>query len=153
MRVALISASRLRPQGYTITYTYDLAGALASVTDGLGTTTYGYDAAHELTSMSYPQGGTQHLTTFANNASGQRTDVWLQSNATHTVWAAHEHFTYDSSGRVSTVLGQNGPATGPTTVENETLCYAATVSPQNCSSGTPAQDRSNIQSTYESVSG
>ncbi len=138
--------------GNLISYTYDLAGALASVTDGLGTTNYSYDNAHELTEMDYPQGGST-LTTLFGNSNGRRTDVWLQSNAGHTTWAAHEHYGYDSSGRVTSVKGENGPATGPTTVENETLCYAAGTSPQSCT-GTPATaDRSNVQATYESVSG
>ncbi len=139
--------------GNTVTSTYDLAGALVTSADGLGTTTYSYDAAHQLTQMSYPQAGTTQYAQFANDADGKRTDVWLQSNATHTVWAAHEHFSYDTSGRMKTVLGENGPATGPTTVENETLCYAAGVAPTSCSAPAATADRSNVQSTYESVSG
>lgn len=139
--------------GNTVTSTYDLAGALASSTDGLGVTSYSYDAAHQLTQMAYPQGGSTLYAEFANDSNGKRTDVWLQSNSGHTTWAAHEHFSYDNSGRISTVLGQNGPATGPTTVENETLCYAAGVAPTSCTSTPAAADRSNIQSTYESVSG
>ena len=139
--------------GNTITYTYDLAGALASSTDGAGTTSYGYDNAHQLTSMTYPEGSQTLTTVFANNANGQRTDVWLEANADHSTWKAHEHFGYDSSGRITTVLGQNGPASGPTTVENETICYAAGVSPQSCGNPAPAADRHDVQSTYESVSG
>lgn len=138
----------------TVTYTYDLAGDLASVTDGLGTDNYGYDPAHQLQSITYPQSGSTQTTWFANNADGQRTDVWLQTDgADHSTWAAHEHFSYDNSGRVITVKGENGPATSPTTVENETLCYATGVSPQSCTSPPASSDRANIQSTYESVSG
>lgn len=135
-----------------ISYTYDLAGALASITDGLGTTSYSYDNAHELTQMSYPQGSTTLTTAFANN-NGKRSDVWLQSNSDHTEWAAHEHFSYDNTGRLTAVKGENGPATSPTTVENETLCYAAGTSPQSCTSTPATADRSNVHSTYESVSG
>ena len=139
--------------GNTVTSTYDLAGALATSADAQGTTTYSYDAAHQLTQMAYPQNGSTDYAEFANNGDGKRTDVWLQSNSEHTVWAAHEHFTYDNSGRISTVLGQNGPATGPTTVENETLCYAAGAAPTSCTGTPTSADRSNIQSTYEAVSG
>lgn len=139
--------------GNLISYTYDLAGALASVTDGLGTTTYSYDNAHQLTQMAYPQGGGIHDTEFANNGDGRRTDVWLQSDSGHTVWAAHEHFSYDNSGRITGVLGQNGPATGPTTVENETLCYQAGTTPGGSCPTAAATDRGNIQWTTETVSG
>ncbi len=139
--------------GKTVTYTYDLAGALATSVDALGTVTYSYDAAHQLTKMTYPQSGNTQSTLFANNGDGKRTDVWLQSSATHSVWAAHEHFSYDSSGRITSVLGQNGPATAPTTVENQTLCYAAGIAPTACTSPPATADRSNIQSTYESVTG
>lgn len=139
--------------GNTVTSAYDLAGALVTSADGLGTTTYSYDAAHQLTQMAYPQGSLTEHAQFANDADGRRTDVWLQSNAAHTVWAAHEHFSYDTSGRMKTVLGENGPATGPTTVENETLCYAAGVTPASCSTAPATADRGNVQSTSESVSG
>jgi len=139
--------------GHTVSYTYDLAGAQASVTDGLGTTNYHYDNAHQLMSMSYPQGTSTLVTHFAYNSDRKRTDAWLQSNDDHSVWAAHEHFSYDKSGRMIAVKGENGPATGPTTVEDETLCYAAGTAPQSCSSAPTTADRSNVQSTYESVSG
>lgn len=137
----------------TVSYTYDLAGALASVTDGLGTTNYHYDNAHQLTSMDYPQGTSRLVTGFAYNSDRKRTDVWLQSNDAHSVWAAHEHFDYDKSGRMIAVKGENGPASGPTTVENETICYAANTAPGSCSSAPATADRSNVQATYESVSG
>lgn len=139
--------------GNRISYTYDLAGALATITDGLGTTSYSYDNAHQLTQMAYPQGSSILDTEFANNSDGRRTDVWLQSNSGHTVWAAHEHFSYDSSGRITGVLGQNGPATGPTTVENETLCYQAGTTPGGSCPTAATTDRGNIQWTTETVSG
>lgn len=145
--------TRNTANGNGVTYTYDLAGALASSTDAQGTTNYSYDNAYQLTSMEYPQGADRWTTQFANDADGKRTDVWLQSNADHSAWQAHEHFSYDSSGRMSAVKGENGPATGPTTVENETICYATGVAPTSCSSAATTADRSNVQSTYESVSG
>ena len=111
--------------GTTVTYTYDKAGALASTADGNGTTSYGYDAAHLLTSMTYPDSGSMQTTRFANDANGRRTDVWMQSNADHSSWTAHEQYSYDASGRITHALGQNGPASSPTTVVGETLCYSA----------------------------
>ncbi|TWP39063.1 RHS repeat-associated core domain-containing protein [Leekyejoonella antrihumi] len=141
------SANRL-----TSSYTYDLAGAQATATDGAGTVTYGYDAAHQLTSMTYPQSGTTLTTVFANDANGRRTDVWLQSNTSHTAWSAHEHYTYDATGRITGVTGQNGPAASPTTVLNETVCYAANSTAPSCSTA-PANDRSNIQWVSNAVSG
>lgn len=138
--------------GGTIAYTYDLAGDEASETTSMGTTTYGYDNAHQLISMVYPQNGHTETTVFHNDADGRRTDAWLQSNATHTVWAAHEQFTYDLSGRIKTVLGQNGPATSPTTVVNETQCYSVNSTAPNCSTAT-GDDRSNVQSVFDSVTG
>ena len=138
--------------GGTIAYTYDLAGDEASETTGLGTTTYGYDNAHELTSMIYPQNGHTETTVFANDADGRRTDAWLQSNAAHTVWAAHEQFTYDTSGRIKTVLGQNGPATSPATVVDETQCYTVNSTAPTCSPATK-DDRTDVQSVHDNVTG
>ena len=85
--------------GGTISYTYDLAGDVATEVSALvGTTTYVYDAALQLTSMTYPQSGVTRTTVFHNDANGRRTDAWLQSNAGHTAWSAHSNLTYDSSG-------------------------------------------------------
>ena len=98
--------------GPTIAYTYDLAGAVASETDGRGTTSYSYDAAHQLTSMTYPKSGATQTVQFANDANGRRTETWLQSNATHSTWAAHTKTTYDGSGRVTAVLCRAGSGLG-----------------------------------------
>ena len=140
--------------GGTQTYTYDLAGALATQVTAAGTTIYGYDAAHQLTSMTYPQGSSTQYTVFANDANGRRTDAWLQtpSASSHTSWAAHEQLTYDSSGRVTGALGQNGPATSPTTVVNETLCYSAGATAPSCPT-TATADRSNAQWSSDAVTG
>jgi RHS repeat-associated protein len=139
--------------GGTISYSYDLAGALASQTDAHGTTSYGYDAAHLLTSMTYPKGTGTAVTRFANDANGRRTDTWLASNATHSTWAAHTHTDYDSSGRVQTVLGQRGPATGPTTVVNQTTCYAAGAVAPACNRTSTSVDRTKIRWISDAVSG
>jgi RHS repeat-associated protein len=138
--------------GGTVSYSYDLAGALATQTTGAGTTTYTYDNTHLLTSMSYPQSGGTNTTYFANDANGRRTDTWLQSNSAHTAWTAHTQFSYDSAGRVKTVMAENGPATSPTVTMNETLCYAAGSTPPSCPT-TATADRANIAWLSDSVTG
>jgi RHS repeat-associated protein len=139
--------------GNQVSYTYNLDGSLATVQDGLGSTSYGYDSARQLTSMTFPQAGSTATTYFANNGNGQRTDVWMQSNSGHTSWSAHQQYKYDSSGRVTEVIGQNGPASAPATVLDQKLCYAAGVSPQSCTGTATSADRTNVQASYESVSG
>jgi RHS repeat-associated protein len=102
--------------------------------------------------MSYPQSGTTLNLVFANDAEGRRIDAWLQSNPTHSTWSQHEHFGYDSSGRITSVLGQTGPATSPTTVVNQTLCYSAGSTPPTCPT-TATADRAKIQWIKDAVSG
>ena len=140
--------------GGTLTYTYDLGGNEATIVTGQGTSTYGYDAAHLLTSITYLQGGYPQYMVFANDANGRRTDAWLQtgSASTHTAWAAHEQLTYDTSGRVTGALGQNGPATAPVNVINETLCYSAGATAPSCPT-TSTADRSNVQWLSDTVTG
>jgi len=138
--------------GGTITYTYDLAGAVATTITGQGTTTYGYDPAHELISMAYPQGTYNGKTLFQNDANGRRTDAWLQSDTGHTAWAAHEHLSYDASGRMIGALGQNGPATAPVNALNETLCYSAGAIAPACPT-TSTLDRSNVAWLSDTVTG
>lgn len=102
--------------------------------------------------MAYPQQGGTQYTYFANDANGRRTDAWLQSDAGHTVWAAHSHTDYDTSGRVVHVLGQNGPATGPTTVLDQSTCYAAGAVAPDCPT-TASADRSKIRWVTDTISG
>ena len=129
--------------GGTIGYSYDLAGSLATETDAHGTTSYGYDAAHLLTSMTYPKGTGTAVTHFKNDDNGRRTDTWLVTNAAN----------YDTSGRVQTVLGERGPATGATTVINQTSCYAAGVVAPACDRTDTTADRSKIRWISDAVSG
>ncbi len=138
--------------GGTITYRYDTAGALVSKADATGKTTYAYDPAHELTAMTYPKGSGTATIGFANDAEGRRTDTWLATNADHSVWAAHTHLGYDASGRVTRVLSQTGPATGPTTVTDQTTCYAAGSVAPACSTATTA-DRTKIQWVTDAKTG
>ncbi len=143
--------------GSDISYTWDKAGALASQTDNRGTTSYGYDAAHQLTSMTYPaprQGpdATQTLR-FANDANGRRTDAWLDADAAHTTWSAHNHTIYDSSGRVSRVYSQTGPASAAKTILDRTYCYVAGSTPTGGCTASTTADRTKIQWMKDALSG
>ncbi len=133
-------------------YTYDLSGALASKTDTGGTTSYAYTAGHRLLQLTYPQNGGYLNTEFGYDSAGRRSDVWLESNSTHSTWKAREHTTYDNSGRVTAVLGQEGPVTGPTTVVDQTACYNAGSPAPTCGTAT-AGDRDKIQVLVDNVSG
>ena len=64
--------------------------------------------------MIYPQGSGTAIMLFGYDNNGRRTDTWLQTNATHSA-ATH----LDSSGRVTHVVAEQGPATAPTTVVNQ----------------------------------
>ena len=138
--------------GGTESYRYDLSGALISKTDTSGVTSYTYTAGHRVTAMHYPQGGISEDTQFGYDSAGRRSDVWLQANAAHTVWAAHENTTYDNSGRVTAVLGQNGPSTSPTTVVSQTACYNTGSAAPTCSTGTTT-DQAKVQFIVDHVSG
>jgi len=131
--------------GGTVSYTYDLAGAVASETDAHGPTNYHYDPAHQLSYMIYQQGGGPAMMLFDYDNAGRRTDTWLQTDATHSTWGGHSHTTYDTSGRVTQVLAQQGPASAPVTVLDQQYCYQAGTTPTGGCTPTAAADRSNIQ--------
>ena len=138
--------------GGTEAYRYDLAGALLSKTDTSGVTSYTYTAGHRVTQMRYPQGAGTQYTQFGYDSAGRRSDVWMQSDAVHTVWAAHENTTYDKSGRVTAVLGQEGPATSPTTVVSQTACYNTGSAAPTCGTGTTT-DQAKIRFIIDHVTG
>ncbi len=131
--------------GATISYTYDLAGAIASETDAHGPTDYHYDPAHQLSYLIYQQGGGPAMMLFDYDNAGRRTDTWLQTDATHSTWGGHSHTTYDTSGRVTQILAQQGPASAPVTVLDQQYCYQAGTTPTGGCTPTAAADRSNIQ--------
>jgi len=138
--------------GGTESYTYDLAGALLSKTDTSGVTSYTYTAGHRVTQMRYPQGTGTNYTQFGYDSAGRRSDVWMQSGPTHTAWSAHESTTYDKSGRVTAVLGQEGPATSPTTVVSQTACYNTGSAAPTCGTGTTT-DQAKIRFIIDHVTG
>lgn len=138
--------------GGTESYTYDLSGALLSKTDTSGVTSYTYTPGHRVTQMRYPQGTGSNYTQFGYDSAGRRSDVWMQSNTTHTVWAAHESTTYDTAGRVTAVLGQQGPATAPVTVVSQTACYNTGSAAPTCAAGTTT-DQAKIRFIIDHVTG
>jgi RHS repeat-associated protein len=84
-------ATTAAPSGETTTYAYDGAGNLTTVTNPAGqVTTYGYDGANEQTSTSYSDGVT-HGVTYAYDADGERTSM---TDVTGTTL-----YSYDSLGR------------------------------------------------------
>lgn len=139
--------------GGTISYSYDLAGAIASETDAHGSTNYHYDAAHQLSYMIYPQGGGPAMMLFAYDNAGRRTDTWLQTNATHSTWGGHSQTTYDGSGRVTHVIGQQGPASAPSTVLDQQYCYQSGTTPSGGCTTSAGSDRSNIQWMKDNYAG
>ncbi len=85
--------------------------------------------------MNYPQGSGSDTTFFAYDSAGRRSDIWMQSNAVQTMWAARENTTYDNPGRITAVLGQEGPATSTTTVVSQTTCYKTGSAAPTCAAG------------------
>ncbi|MGN9907857.1 RHS repeat-associated core domain-containing protein [Phytohabitans sp. LJ34] len=96
--------SAARTQGTateTVTYTYDKAGNLTSLTDPGGTTRYGYDIAYRLTSLADPFGQT---TTFGYDAADRRTSTTFPGAGTQTNG-------YDGAGRLTSLAVSNAAGT------------------------------------------
>lgn len=106
----------------TVTYTYDKAGNLKTLTEPAGTTTYTYDAAYRLTSLLDPFGQT---TTFEYDNADRRTKVTWPGAGTQTNG-------YDNAGRRTSIT-----VTDPGGVERLKATY-------NYSSG--RADRDQLQS-------
>ncbi|WP_306297041.1 Calx-beta domain-containing protein [Nostoc sp. C052] len=82
----------------SVAYSYDTKGNLTSVTDATGTITMQYDAANQLTNISYPTGRSLQYT---YNADGQRTKLVSQDG--YTV-----NYSYDAVGRLKTLTDATG---------------------------------------------
>ncbi len=90
------------PADYTTTYAYDAAGRLTSVTDALGdSTSYAYDAAGNKTSVTDLDG---HTTTTAYNADNQPVSVTTPTGAETT-------YAYDDAGNLTARTDANGHTT------------------------------------------
>jgi RHS repeat-associated protein len=143
--------------GGTETYTYDKASNLATATDSRGTTTYAFDASGVPTQLTYVMSisGTpvNGVLGFATDANGRRTDEWLATNASHTVWSAHTHTDYDNSGRVTHVVAQYGSGNSSYTTEmDETYCYNGASPAPTCATG-QSTDHAKLRWTKNNLTG
>lgn len=139
--------------GGTITYGYDKASNLTSTTDSRGTTTYKFDASGTPTELIYLNQGKPETLAFATDDRGRRTDTWLQANPDRTTWAAHTKTVYDTTGRVTRVIGEQGSGnTSNTKVVDLSYCYSAGSTAPTCPT-TAAQDRSKIQWVKDNLTG
>lgn len=138
--------------GGTIAYGYDLASNLVATTDTRGTTSYAFDASGVMTTLTYQYGGTRTLAV-ATDAQGRRTDTWLQASTDHTRWKAHNHTTYDTTGRITRVTSRAGEGDHDNTIVMDlAYCYTANTTPGNCTTST-SNDRNKVQWTKDNVSG
>jgi RHS repeat-associated protein len=104
---------------------YDAAGRRTSMTDATGMTTYGYDNANRLTSLTAPS--TPPLTTtvsLAYDAAGERTSLTYPSGhqlsyaytargqlQSVTDWLSNQtSYSYDNAGRLTSIASPNGVA-------------------------------------------
>ncbi len=141
--------------GGQMQYSYDKASNLVQTTTPAGgTTTYAFDDAGVPTKIVYPHagGGTQTLL-FGVDSQGRRVDTWLQANADHTTWAAHEHLTYDASGRITHLTADEGTGDAShTAVVDLSYCYNSGSTPPACGT-TAANDREKLQFKKDNLSG
>lgn len=139
--------------GGTEQYGYDKASNLITTTDTRGVTTNAYDVSGIATSMTYAGTSGNHVTLFLTDTRGRRTDEWLQSNADHSVWAAHEHTVYDPSGRITESIGQTGTGNSSyTPVMDVTYCYNSASAAPTCATGT-GTDHARLQWSKDMISG
>src|ERR1700735_1130453 len=90
--------------GGTLTYGYDADGNLTSATDAGGATTYVYHTRNLLTSLTDPTGENWEV---ADNADGQRTTTWINTDSTESFWEGKVVTTYDQAGRISRIKAYN----------------------------------------------
>jgi RHS repeat-associated protein/uncharacterized repeat protein (TIGR01451 family) len=98
----------------SFTYTYNVLGEVASVTDNANNTTqYAYDAIGELTQVTLPSGQTIG---YVYNAAGDRTQVTtggttvaVSSNADNEITqVGSTHYAYDPNGNLTGITDANG---------------------------------------------
>ncbi|MGI5451500.1 RHS repeat-associated core domain-containing protein [Streptomyces sp. CA-243310] len=137
--------------GGTIGYGYDKNGNQTSLTDARGTTAYTYDAANKLTQVTTNAPSTSTKIGFSYDDRGRRTDTYYGTNDSLTIFKARVHQDYDTSGRISRVWADQGPATTPTRQFDTTYCHAIGT-PGTCSDA-KADNRSKLQWSKDNLSG
>lgn len=130
--------------GGTITYGYDKSSNLISTTDSRGTTTNAFDASGVPTQITYATSSGTKILGFATDDQGRRTDTWLRTNASRSVWTAHVHQDYDTTGRVSRVISRVNSTGTPNTVVDTSYCYNSATPAPTCGTGTTT-DRVKLQ--------
>jgi len=85
------------PNMADVSYTYNNLNQVATMTDGIGTTTYGYDTMGRLTSVDGPW--SNDTITYSYDSLGRRSQVSLNGNATD--------YDYDSLSRLSEVTNNS----------------------------------------------
>ncbi|WP_168207322.1 RHS repeat-associated core domain-containing protein [Microlunatus elymi] len=140
--------------GGLMQYSYDKASQLTqTITPAAGTITYAYDKSGVPTSIFYPKNGNTQTLNIATDDHGRRTDLWLQTSANNTVWSAHQHMDYDTSGRLVRLIGERGPGSSDSTpVIDYSYCYVANTTAPNCTAST-SNDRSKLQWRRSNISG
>ncbi|MEU1125603.1 RHS repeat-associated core domain-containing protein [Streptomyces sp. NPDC005899] len=137
--------------GGTLSYTYDKNGNRLTTTDARGTTHYAYDDANKLTQVITDGPTSKTKIGFNYDDRGRRTDTYYGTNDSLSTFKARVHQDYDSSGRVSRVWADQGPATDPTRQFDVTYCRS-TGSTTSCSAE-KADDRQLIQWSKDNLSG
>lgn len=137
-----------------VSYSYDKAGNLATATNAAGTTSYSYDSRELVTSMTDPAG---RVITFANDASGRRTDTWFNATTdgygTITGFAAHTHTVYDASGRITEVWTSRN-SSDATKVSDLAYSYAFDSDGGSCTSALAAGADSGLRwVAHDKISG
>ncbi|MFJ9344811.1 RHS repeat-associated core domain-containing protein [Streptomyces sp. NPDC101733] len=137
--------------GGTVAYGYDKNGNQSSLTDARGTTAYAYDAANKLTQVTTNAPSTSTKIGFVYDDRGRRTDTYYGTNDARTIFKARVHQDYDTSGRISRVWADQGPATAPTRQFDTTYCRAIGT-PGTCSTA-KADNRKLLQWSKDSLTG
>src|SRR5579884_661390 len=104
------------PRSGVTTYGYDLAGNLTSLTDSVGNqTTYGYDAANRQTQMTDPR---HHAATYAYDAANQLTSMTDRDSRTI-------NYGYDQAGRLTGETWVSGSYTATFSYNKDSLVTLA----------------------------
>jgi RHS repeat-associated protein len=107
-------------------YTYDALGRVQTVTSLDGTTTYGYDANSQLTSVTLPDG---QSITYGYDAMGNRTTVtqnrmttsYTTNNLNQYTAVGGANYSYDKDGNLTMTTGPGGNTTYTYDVQNRLL--------------------------------
>ena len=129
-----------RASGYgastNASYTYNVDGTVHTMTDATGTTTYGYDAVGDLTSLtngageeltySYGSGGNLDSREYPNSQTVSYAYNALGEQSSLTDWLGHTtSFGYDPSGDLTTATFPNG-VTESTSFDKDSLVSSIT---------------------------